>query len=111
MSKRNKNQGGYVYSTNDNFDFDNEESEESIDNSEQNLRIHLDRKGGGKLVSRVSGFVGPDDELKDLGKSIKSRLGTGGSAKNGEILIQGDFRDKILSILSKEGIPAKKAGG
>jgi translation initiation factor 1 len=111
MSKRKKNQGGFVYSTNQNFNFDNDEGEESIDNSEQDLRIHLDRKGGGKVVSRVSGFVGPDDELKDLGKMIKAQLGTGGSAKNGEILIQGDFRDRILNILSKEGISAKKSGG
>ena len=111
MSKRKNNQGGFVYSTNDAFDFDNDEAEESIENAEQDLRIHLDRKGGGKLVSRVSGYIGPEDDLKKLGKSIKAQLGTGGSAKNGEILIQGDFRDRILSILSKEGFPAKKSGG
>jgi len=101
-----------VYSTNSDFDYSaNDGEEESLENNEQNLRVHLDRKKGNKLVSRITGFVGSDDDLKALGKSIKAELGTGGTAKNGEILIQGDFRDRIIASLKSQGYPAKKSGG
>ena len=102
-----------VYSTNPDFSYSYEEDreDETLPNHEQDLRIWLDRKGGGKVASIVKGFVGSSDDLKSLAKDLKSLCGVGGTAKNGEILIQGDHRDKILAHLKKEGYGAKKAGG
>jgi translation initiation factor 1 len=115
MSKKNKKDtdDGLVYSTNSNLSFNNlnEEREESLAANEQSLRIHLDRLGGGKLLTRIAGFVGSEDEINALGKELKQKCGVGGSIKNGEILIQGDHRDKVLQILLKGGYKAKKAGG
>ena len=102
-----------VYSTNPDFSYSYEEDkeDETLPNHEQDLRIWLDRKGGGKVASIVKGFVGSSDDLKALAKDLKNLCGVGGTAKNGEILIQGDHRDKILAKLKKEGYGAKKAGG
>lgn len=102
-----------VYSTNPDFSYSYEEDreDETLPNQEQDLRIWLDRKGGGKVASIVKGFVGSSDDLKSLAKDLKNLCGVGGTAKNGEILIQGDHRDKILAHLKKEGYGAKKAGG
>ena len=115
MSKKNKKdtEDGLVYSTNGNLSFSNDEddSEETIANDEQSLRIHLDRLGGGKLLTRIVGFVGTEDEMNKLGKELKQKCGVGGSIKNDEILIQGEHRDKVLQILLKAGYKAKKAGG
>jgi translation initiation factor 1 len=113
MSKKNKGKSGVVFSTNPNFEYQAEENdtEEGIAKNQQNLKVYLDRLGGGKMVSRVSGFVGSMEELENLGKSLKQKCGVGGSVKNGEILIQGEHRDKIVLLLQKEGYPAKKAGG
>lgn len=101
-----------VYSTNPGY-HDNweEDSDESLQPSQQQLRIWLERKKGGKVATVVKDFVGNQDDLKELGKELKSKCGTGGSAKDGEIIIQGDFRDKVLDLLIQAGYKAKKSGG
>lgn len=115
MGKKNKKdkEDGLVYSTNRNLQFTNDEHAEyeSIDASQQDLRVHLDRMGGGKLLTRIVGFMGSDDEIEKLGKELKQKCGVGGTVKNGEILIQGEHRDKIVALLLKHGYKAKKAGG
>jgi len=115
MAKKNKKKkGDIVYSTNPdfNYSFDEEESEETLPPSRQDLRVMLDRKQRkGKEVTLVTGFKGSEDDLKELGRELKSSCGAGGTVKNGEILVQGDFRDKILDILHDKGYKAKKAGG
>lgn len=114
MGKKGKNKRlGVVYSTNDDYEYQNDDFEEdtlAIENQE--LSVHIEKKGrGGKTVVIIKGFVGTHDDLSDLGKLIKKKVGTGGSAKDGEIVIQGDCRPKVLDILAKEGYSTKRVGG
>lgn len=114
MAKKNKNNSGYVYSTNPNASWDDEieNDEESLENGQQKLYVSIDRKNrGGKEVTLIEGFQGPDDELKDLGKTLKSKCGVGGSAKDGEIIVQGNFRDKIMDLLKGMGFQVVRKGG
>jgi len=95
-----------VYSTNPDFKFESEEEPlvETKPKEKQLLRISLDKRNrGGKAVTLITGFAGNDDDLKELGKMLKTKCGVGGSVKEGEIIVQGDFRQKILEILLKEG--------
>jgi len=106
--------GDVVYSTNPDYsyNFDNDEKVESLPPQQQNLKVWLDRKmRKGKVATLIKGFVGNDDDLKDLAKMLKTKCGVGGSAKDSEIIIQGDVREKVLDILAKDGYKAKKAGG
>ncbi|MGB1104806.1 MAG: translation initiation factor [Crocinitomicaceae bacterium] len=103
-----------VYSTNPNFSYEDDEfeAEETLPNQRQNLKVLLDRKKRkGKEVTLVTGFVGSEEDLKDLGKILKQKCGVGGTAKDGEILIQGNVVQKVLDYLIKEGYKAKKSGG
>ncbi len=108
MMKQNdwKSRLGVMYSTNPDYEYqtDEETEEETLPKDKQRLRITLDKRNrGGKVVTLVSGFRGTGNDLAALGKLLKTRCGVGGSAKNGEIIIQGDWRQKVADILTKEG--------
>ncbi|OYX12693.1 MAG: translation initiation factor [Algoriphagus sp. 32-45-6] len=117
MSKKNndwKKRDGVVYSTSDNFDYqyNGDETQDTLPPNQQKLKVLLDKKArAGKQVTLVEGFVGSEDDLKELGKLLKNKCGVGGSAKDGEILIQGDHRDKVVQVLIAAGYGAKKSGG
>lgn len=104
---------GMVYSTNPDFQYqtDEEPEAETLPPARQDLRVWLDRKHrAGKVATLIKGFIGREEDLQTLAKLLKTRCGVGGSAKEGEILIQGDHRDRVVEILLKEGYKCKKAG-
>lgn len=106
--------GGFVFSTNQDEDFSEyaEDSVENISPEDQNLEAHFSNKGrGGKTVTLITGFRGTETELKGLAKLLKTKCSVGGSVKDGEIIIQGNHRDKIMNILKKEGYQVKRVGG
>lgn len=104
-----------VYSTNPNFNYemDDDEKQITLDKTKQKLRVSIDKKNrGGKVVTLITGFVGTENDLKELGKLLKSKCGVGGSAKDSEIIVQGDFKTKIIELLIKEGyVKTKGVGG
>ena len=102
-----------MYSTDPSFSYEELPIiEENLTNAQQDLRVLLDRKNrAGKAVTLITGFRGSETRLSDLGKMLKSKCGVGGSSKDGEIMIQGDFRDKVILLLQKEGFKVKKSGG
>ncbi len=114
MAKKNKNKRkNIVYSTNPDFKYEYEkdgEEKTTLSPNQQNLKVYLDSKAKkrGKQATLVSGFVGTNEDLKDLAKILKTKCAVGGSVKDGEILIQGDFREKVTQILTQEGYKAKK---
>jgi translation initiation factor 1 len=116
MSKKNndwKKRDGVVYSTNSDFEFSYDQNDEAqtLPAQQQNLRVQLDKSGrAGKQVTLVTGFIGTTADLETLTKVIKTKCGVGGSQKDGEVLIQGDVRDKVVQILQKEGYKAKRIG-
>jgi|SRR5688572_20363221 len=115
MAKSNdwKKRDGVVYSTNSDFQFSysQPESWSTLPAPQQNLKVLLDKSmRAGKQVTLVTGFVGTPDDLEKLGKMLKSKCGVGGSVKDGDVLIQGDHRDKVVQILQKEGYKAKRSG-
>jgi translation initiation factor 1 len=109
MAKKNKKAEGIVYSTDPDFEYEGGEVEapETLPNDKQKLKVMLDKKArAGKQVTLVEGFVGKPEDLEALGKQLKTLCGVGGSAKDGEILIQGDFREKIKTFLIQKGYRA-----
>ena len=100
-----------VYSTNPDYQYENvgEEETETLPKNQQKLRVSMEKKGrGGKTVTLVREFVGKEEDLKDLGKLLKTKCGVGGSTKDGEIIIQGDFKQRIIDLLKAEGYTQAK---
>lgn len=115
MSKKNdwKKRDGVVYSTDSSFEFNYQAKGEAVTlpPQQQNIKVSLDKSmRAGKQVTLIHGFIGTNQDLEQLGKLLKTKCGVGGSAKDGEIIIQGDHRDKIVQLLVKEGYKAKRVG-
>lgn len=108
-----KNREGVVYSTNQDFSYETSQSagQPTLPPGQQSLKVSLDKSGrAGKQVTLVTGFVGSSEDLNALTKDLKTKCGVGGSTKDGEILIQGDVRDKVLNLLTKKGYKTKRSG-
>lgn len=107
MSKKNKGRAdGLVYSTDQDYfnDYEEEQSGETLPKNQQKLRVRIETKHrGGKVVTIVANFVGTDEDRKDLGKELKTKCGTGGSVKDGEIIVQGEYKTKIITWLKEWG--------
>lgn len=105
--------GGFVFSTNSDFQPDQDSNEVSgISPEDQRLEAHYSSKGrGGKVVTVIKGFKGSDEELSSLGKELRKKCGVGGSVKDGEIIIQGDVREKVMQLLQNDGYIVKRVGG
>lgn len=110
MAKKKPDNRGFVYSTDPSFHFEEEnEKAETLLPAHQKLKTRLDTKHrAGKAVTLVEGFIGTDDDLQELGKKLKTFCGTGGSAKDREIIIQGDQREKVLQWLKNNGYSQSK---
>lgn len=114
MAKNKTNRIDVVYSTNPNFSYqeDKQEEPETLAPGQQLLHVLIDRKQrAGKEVTLITNFIGKTADIEALGKTLKSKCGTGGSVKDGEILVQGNFRDKIMTILTDMGYKTKRVGG
>jgi translation initiation factor 1 len=114
MSKNKKKRIGIVYSTDPDhaYNYQEDTNEEYIPNNQQKLRVLLDRKKRkGKEVTLVTGYIGSDEDLKVLGKMLKTKCGVGGSVKEGEIILQGDHRKRVVELLKGEGYSNTKQSG
>ena len=113
-SKKNKDISGIVFSTDPDFmyNYQVDPEQSTLIPKQQNLRVQLDKKQrGGKAVTLITGFIGTIEDLEILGKKIKQKCGVGGSVKDAEIIIQGDFREKIINLLKADGYHVKQIGG
>jgi translation initiation factor 1 len=112
MAKKGRKRKGIMYSTNPDFECEYENEElETLTNNKQNLKVCIDKHRAGKIAVIIKEFIGTTEDLKSLSKLLKSKCGVGGSVKNGEIIIQGNTRDKVMEILGKEGYNYKRVGG
>lgn len=111
--KKNKRGEGIIFSTDPDYEYDDfqDEEEETLPPQQQNLKVRIDRKKGNKEVTIVGGYQGTTDDLKALGKTLRQKCGVGGSDKDGEILIQGNVRERVLTLLKEMGYKAKPQGG
>jgi translation initiation factor 1 len=114
MSRKDKSKDGVVYSTNPDFSYQSKplQGTVTLPPDQQDLRVSLDKKNrGGKVVTLITGFLGLENDLDKLGRELKSKCGVGGAVKDGEIMIQGDHRDRVLKLLLEKGYKVKKSGG